>query len=80
MTVENITINQDIISEEDVSISANIHNEIVSVMISDIDNYYHKLIRKAVAEQGLSCCENEDTYNKILLMANDNPVVFTDPA
>ena len=79
MIVENIKINQDIISDEDVSITATIHEEIVSVMINDIDNYYHQLIRKAVLETGSSCCDSEETYNKILLIANDNPVAITDP-
>ena len=44
MTIENITINTDIIESVDCSISANIDQEVVSLGIDNYDNYYYNLI------------------------------------
>jgi len=79
MTISNITISQDFITEQDRSINATLDDEFFSVLIDDYENYYHKLIRKTVLDEGSQCCDNEETYNKILLMANKYPVVFSDP-
>jgi len=81
MTIENITINTDIIESVDCSISANIDNEVVSFGIDNYDNYYYNLIMHAVlSENGESLCVDTDTYNKLISIAEDHPPAeFSEP-
>ena len=81
MTIENITINTDIIESVDCSISANIDNEVVSFGIDNYDNYYYNLIMHAVlSENGESLCVDTETYNKLISIAEDHPpTAFSEP-
>ena len=74
MTIENITINTDIIESVDCSISANIDHEVVSLGIDNYDNYYYSLIMHAVlSENGESLCLDTETYNTLISIATDHP-------
>lgn len=81
MTIENITINTDIIESVDCSISANVDHEVVSFGIDNYDNYYYKLIMHAVlSENGESLCVDTDAYNKLISIAEDHPPTeFSEP-
>ena len=81
MTIENITINTDIIESVDCSISANIDHEVVSLGIDNYDNYYYNWIMHAVlSENGESLFVDTETYNKLISIAVDHPpTAFSEP-